>query len=150
MHTLMYLASFPGHSHVHGENQGTMLKLMYLYYSILLPATGYFIGSQQPSSLTRLTGSHHPHLFHQLAESASSWRQIGMHLGFRSGELDNIQNNPFLLSQAPTSWVSAMLSQWLQWAPGDGRGSNSFATMEDLKVALNQAGLGATAHDLKA
>ena len=42
-----------------------------------------------------------------------------------------------------------MLSQWLQWAPGDSRGSTSFATLEDLKTALNQAGLGATAHDLK-
>ena len=71
-----------------------------------------------------------------------------MCLGFRSGELDNIQNNPSLFSQAPTSWLSATLSQWLQWAPGDGRGSNSFATMEGLKAALNQAGLGATAHDL--
>ena len=71
-----------------------------------------------------------------------------MCLGFKSGELDNIQSNPLLLSQAPTSWLSVMLSQWLQWAPGDGRGSNSFATMEGLKAALGQAGLGATAHDL--
>ena len=122
---------------------------MYLYHSILLFATGYFIGLQQPTSLTRLTGSHHAHLFHQLAESASSWRQIGMYLGFRSGELDNIQNNLSLISQAPTSFLSAMLGQWLQWAPGDGRGSNSSATLEGLKAALSQARLGATAHDLK-
>ena len=72
-----------------------------------------------------------------------------MYLGVRSGELDNIQNNPSLFSKAPTSWLSAMLAQWLQWAPGDSRGSTSFATLETLKAALNQAGLGATAHDLK-
>ena len=42
-----------------------------------------------------------------------------------------------------------MLAQWLQWAPGDGRGSTSFATLEDLKAALNQARLGTTAHDLE-
>ena len=114
----------------------------------MLPATGCFIGSQQPTSLTRLTGSHHAHLFRQLAESASRWREIGMYLGFRLGELDNIQSNPWF-SQGPTSWLSVMLSHWLQWAPGDGRGSNSFATMEGLKAALSQAGLGATAHDLK-
>ena len=42
-----------------------------------------------------------------------------------------------------------MLAQWLQWAPGDSRGSTSFATLEDLKAALNQAGLGAIAYDLK-
>ena len=46
---------------------------------------------------------------------------------------------------SPVSWLSAMLSQWLQWAPGDSQGSTSFATLEDLKAALNQ---GATAHDL--
>ena len=42
-----------------------------------------------------------------------------------------------------------MLVQWLQWAPGDGRGSTSFATLEALKAAFSQAGLGATAHDLE-
>ena len=41
-----------------------------------------------------------------------------------------------------------MLAQWLEWAPGDSRGSTSFATLEDLKAALYQAGLGATAHNL--
>ena len=98
---------------------------------------------------TRLDRNHHASLLQQLTEDASNWREIGTHLGFRSGELDNIQSSPLLLSNAPTSWLSAMLSQWLQWAPGDSRGSNSFAILKDLKTALNQAGLGATAHDLK-
>ena len=73
---------------------------------------------------------------------------IGSYLGFTSGELDNIEGKPFLLQGAPTSWLSAMMAQWLQWAPGDGRGSTSFATLKALKTALNEACLGATAHDL--
>ena len=71
-----------------------------------------------------------------------------MTLGFLPTELDNIQHRPLLLSNAPTSWLSAMLSKWLQWAPGDIRGSTSFATLEGLKDALRKAGLGAAAHDL--
>ena len=97
---------------------------------------------------TRLTGNHHASLLQQLTENASSWRGIGTYLGFRSGELDNIQGHPLLLSNAPRSWLSEMLAQWLQWAPGDSRGSTSFANLENLKTALNQAGLAATTHDL--
>ena len=70
-----------------------------------------------------------------------------MYLGFRHGELDNIEARPILLQDAPTSWLSAMLAEWLQWAPRDMRGSTSFATVENLKIALKQAGLGATAHE---
>ena len=41
-----------------------------------------------------------------------------------------------------------MLNAWYQWAPGDGRGSTSFATLEDLKAALVKCGLEITANDL--
>ena len=75
------------------------------------------------------------------------WREIGTYLGFRPGELDNICGESLL--HAPTDWLQDMLSQWLQWVPGDGRGSNSSATLEGLKAALNQAGLGTTDHDMK-
>ena len=40
-----------------------------------------------------------------------------------------------------------MLEEWIQWAPGDRRGSKSFATIRSLKKALSEAGLGAAAHD---
>ena len=85
-------------------------------------------------------------LLHPLSEHAAKWREIGTYLGFRPGELATICGHSLLLS--PTDWLQEMLSQWLQWAPGDSRGSKSFATLEDLKTALYQAGLGATAHDL--
>ena len=96
-----------------------------------------------------LSESHHGSLFHKLIEHATKWREIGSSLRFRPSELEEIQARPLLLNGAPRSFLSAMLADWLQWAPGDSRGTTSFATLENLKAALNQAGLGATAHDLK-
>ena len=95
----------------------------------------------------RLTDIHTASLLQQLSVHALKWREIGTYLGFRPGELDNICGHSLLIS--PTDWLREMLSQWLQWAPGDSRGSNSFATLEGLKAALSQAGLGAIAYDLK-
>ena len=104
--------------------------------------------SQPQQQIKRLTDNHHSVLLKQLTKHAAVWRDIGTYLGFTQGQLDNIQANQFLATNSPVSWFSSMLAQWLQWAPGDSRGSTSFATLEDLKAALNQAGLGATAHDL--
>ena len=48
----------------------------------------------------------------------------------------------------PASYLSAMLSAWQQWAPGDARGSRDYATMEALSGAVDRAGLGLTAQEL--
>ena len=54
-----------------------------------------------------------------------------------------------LLTQGPPlSYLNEMLSKWYQWAPGDGRGSENFATLEALKYAVSQAGLGRAAAEL--
>ena len=100
------------------------------------------------SLLNRLADEHHSTLLKQLTNYAAAWKVIGTHLGFHPGELSNIEARPNLIQGAPVSWLSAMLSQWLQWAPGDSRRSTSFATLQDLKTALDHAGLAATAHDL--
>ena len=84
----------------------------------------------------------------QLKKHAAKWREIGIHFGFLPGELANIGARPNLSEGAPVSWFAAMLEDWLQWAPEDSRGSTSFATLNGLKDALNEAGLGASAHDL--
>ena len=105
------------------------------------------LGNRSDQSSTRLTDHHYASLLQQLSVHALKWREIGTYLGFRPGELDNICGHSLLLS--PTDWLRQMLAQWLQWAPGDSRGSTSFATLEALKIAFNQAGLGATAHDFK-
>ena len=53
-----------------------------------------------------------------------------------------------LFTQAPGSYLSEMLTQWLQWAPGDGRGSKGFATKESLYDALLKINLGRLAEVL--
>ena len=97
---------------------------------------------------SRLSSRHLPSLLQQLSKHAAKWRDIGMKLGFMQDEMNNIEANALLLTGSPTSWLTKMLSDWLQWAPGDGRGSTYFATLEKLKDALKQANLGATADTL--
>ena len=92
---------------------------------------------------TRLSDNDHGYMYDKLEDKAARWRDIGRALGFKEGEMDNIQSNPMLLTQsAPKSYLREMLTQWLQWAPGDGRGSTSYATKESLRAALLKANLG--------
>lgn len=107
-----------------------------------------------PTSLI-ITGDHRccGEDFHQIVEilkgCASRWREIGIALGFKPLELTMIQSNPMLLLQDPPhSYMRHMLSHWLQWAPGDGRGSKSYPTRGMLSAALWKANLGALASDL--
>ena len=104
--------------------------------------------SQDAMYSTRLSEHHHSSLLKQLTNHSDKWKTVGSFLGFQPGELNVIQAKPSLWDTAPTSWLSAMLAEWLQWAPGDSRGSTSFATLEDLKAALREAGLGAKADEL--
>ena len=99
-------------------------------------------------SQTPLNEHNHSVLLKQLQSHSAKWREIGSSLGFRPSELDEIQARPLLLNGAPRSWLSAVLADWLQWAPGDSRGSTSFALLEDLKAALHELELTQTAHDL--
>ena len=80
---------------------------------------------------------------------ASKWREIGTHLGFRQGELDNIEHKPLLLNEGPKAWLREMLREWLEWAPGDSRGSSSSASIECLKCALDKSGLAQTALEVE-
>ena len=91
----------------------------------------------------------HPRLYEKLKEHSSKWKEVGTLLGFRPGELNNIEAKPLLLRGAPKSWLYEMLEEWLQWAPGDARGSTDFATLSGLREALDKAGLGATAQSLQ-
>ena len=83
-----------------------------------------------------------------LARYAYKWKEIGQRLGFTGNELSNIEATPTLLAGAPASYLSAMLSSWEQWAPGDARGSTHYATLEALRIAVDKAGLGLTAREL--
>ena len=115
------------------------------------------ISSQQPTirdcsknqQTSQLNVKQHYSILHkQLIKHSDKWTEIASHLGFLPSEIKTIQADPLLFTDAPASWFRTMLEQWLQWAPGDSRGSNGFATLEDLKEALTQAGLGVAAHDL--
>ena len=98
----------------------------------------------------KLNKCHCSFLIDQLSTNncEAKWRKIGTHLNFQQKELDIIQANPLLLNDAPTSWLSVMLSNWVEWAPGDSRGSTSYANLEDLKSAVSKAGFGVVAEEL--
>ena len=92
-----------------------------------------------------LRDCHLSNIIRQLRDHASQWKKIGRRLGFREGELNNIGAGP---DETPEDLLCTMLSVWLQWAPGDGRGSTEHATLSALKSALNNAGFGRTAEQL--
>ena len=63
--------------------------------------------------------------------------------------MNNIRSNLTLTASAPNSYLEEMLTQWFEWAPGDGRGSQGFATKEALHVALLKANLGQLAEQFQ-
>ena len=75
----------------------------------------------------------------RLKDHASEWKFMGCYLGFSQGQLKNIEGNPTLLANAPASFLSKLLTQWLQ---------QGNAALQDLKHALKLAGLGATANEI--
>ena len=88
-------------------------------------------------------------IYSKLADRADRWLDLGTALGFKHTELTVIQGNPMLLLQSPPqSYLRCMLSQWLQWGPGDGRGSSDFANSLALYKALLKINLAPVAHEL--
>ena len=96
----------------------------------------------------QLTAKDLPALIKQLKKHASKWREIGVHLGFLPGELFKIETHQAFIQGAPLSYLGALPEELILWAPEDSRGSTDFATIEFLKTALNEAGLGAATHNL--
>ena len=74
-----------------------------------------------------------------------NWRKLGAGLGFSNQELDQIDRQSDATFEGK---LNVLLRCWLQWYPGDSRGSTTFATYTQLKTALVNAGLGAVARDL--
>lgn len=104
--------------------------------------------SETATDETLLSDDHLPILLDQLNVHASKWRMIGTNLGFRTAELDGIQSKPTLITEAPGSYLSEVLNQWLQWAP-DPTNKRNFATFEALQSAVRRAGLARVAANLK-
>ena len=87
-------------------------------------------------------------LYEQLRSHSAKWDSIGVGLRFTASEIFVIKAAPDYFADAPYSYLRAMLSIWQQWAPGDARGSKSYATLESLKTAVSKAGLGRAAEEL--
>ena len=85
-------------------------------------------------------------LCEQLQPCAAKWEDIAKFLGFKDYEIANIKADPTKLIGAPGSYMDEVISQWSHWAPGDARGSRDYATLEQLKVAVDKAGF----HDIAA
>ena len=134
------------------NNQPSTLYCERVEDSFQLPTNyeRWCLGTVQCDPNIRLTEKNLKVLINQLSDYASQWYLIGIQLNFRPGELDNIEVNPNLHKTAPLSWLETMLCKWFQWAPGDERGSEAEATLEDLKTALRSrsVGLGAVAQHL--
>ena len=67
-----------------------------------------------------------------------------MHLGFHPGELSNIGSGASQIEDC----LRIMLAEWMEWIPGDNRGSTQTASLRALKDAVRRAGCGRTAHYL--
>ena len=87
----------------------------------------------------------------------SNWRAIGSQLGFSTRELDDIKKTrdslvsyviksnsepDLILGETADICTIIMLDEWLQWHPGDSRGSTSFPTYSTLQKSLFYAGCG--------
>lgn len=107
------------------------------------------LDSSHLSSQQILTSNNIRALIKALAPYCVKWKQIGLSLGFTFNELEIIQRKPLLLNDAPSSWLTDMLNQWLQWTPETEHGQ--YATVESLKKALvsHDVGLGAVAEQLR-
>ena len=82
----------------------------------------------------------------KLRPYAYLWKDIGLGLGFLAAELNCIEANH---RNDINSSLYAMLDNWLQWAPGDDRGSRDYATVRSLSTAVDKAGLGLLAQELR-
>lgn len=117
------------------------------YVNLLSPAC-HFIATYYHYIGGRYDDNDHTMIYDVLKTQAHEWENIGKALGFEEGEIAIIKSNPMSMADAPNSWLRKMLSQWLQWAPGDGRGSSSYASKEMLCKALKKAKLARLAEKL--
>ena len=114
----------------------------------LTPLQLCWFTDQSPAAVMQCLTEHHLSILVSVLKShASKWMEIGVHLGFRQGDLQRIAADPMLFANAPLNFLQAMLSEWLQRAPGDIQSSPS---LDSLKSALNKCDLGATTSDLAA
>ena len=127
MSRYMYLRNGASFNTLYDHLNGMILP-MFMYYQIC-DFTGI-----------RLYNSDYIAIYSVLEFYAAKWRDIGKALGFSKGEISKIQSDP-KIKQTPQSFLGELLTRWLQWAPGDERGSRAFPMKEDLHTALMEINL---------
>jgi hypothetical protein len=95
---------------------------------------------------TRLKATDYGCLCKKLHSCAAEWQCIAQSLRFTFSEISTIEANP--RNVRPTSFINNVVGLWLEWAPGDARGSKDYATLEQLQNAVSQAGFGVVASEL--
>lgn len=66
-----------------------------------------------------LTERHLTVLLNVLRNHSPAWSDIGVALGFTNLELNVISSAPSLFTTAPVSYLTRLLSQWVQWPTTD-------------------------------
>ena len=107
------------------------LILAYNYWLITIILNTVHAGAYEEKHLA--------YLMSKLKVHASQWRIIGCFLGFSRGQLKNIESTPTLIPTGPVSFLQELLGKWLE---------QGNATLQALKLALNEADLGALSHEL--
>lgn len=97
------------------------------------------------STRTLVESHHYGILIEQLCKRAAKWDMIATGLRFTNDEINNIDASS---NSKPLACLRAVLSDWMQWAPGDARGSKDRSTLEALKIALYRANCGDIAETL--
>ena len=91
---------------------------------------------------------HYGFLHEQLCPCADKWEKIAIGLRFKADEIRRIKCDPMNIAGGSEACLGAVLADWLQWIPGDARGSKKKATLEALKTAVSKAGFGVIAKKL--
>jgi hypothetical protein len=97
------------------------------------------------SAGTRLEPCHYGILCEKFRSCAFKWKEIAQSLQFKYPEIEEIATHR---SGQPSSCLSDVIGKWLEWAPGDNRGSSEYATREQLLVAVEKAGFGRLASEV--
>lgn len=84
-------------------------------------------------------------LLNLLRTAVPCWRNVGVHLGFHSSELDIIERMPLLIPEGCPGYFREMLCQWLKWAPPN----HPPPTVLTLASALRRNGKEVTAFHLE-
>ena len=95
-----------------------------------------------------LSDKHVGKLLTLMNDFSYKWEDIGLALGFTFPELKVISGNPLLLNDAPTSYLTELLGQWVQWPTAKHHTDPTLATLyEALRGPL--VGLGQLAEKVK-